>query len=320
MASEDAVSPVIGTILLVALTIVLAGIIGVVVMGFNAEEPAPILGISIGQQGNIITVTQMNGATLPAGTYKILVDGVDKTAEFGGTVNFGPGITLTWNSESEAVGTVSVVYTNDKGVSTLLAQKKIDKAGSGGGSGDIKILEINGMKYDLSDYWGGEWKDIVEEAQNLSKDWNTITLIRHKIYYDDGEYWFNLNEGLSLRKDEAVLDPSLSEFNLAHPNQMTYIITTRILTPDNTTGNPWNDERRFNDDVRPVNKGTLYCSEMKLYVYVGGEPSTIISNSHINDGEWIQIGTQIADSPFFTSTFLGYYPEESVTTDTHYFP
>jgi len=291
ISKNEGVSPVIGTILLVALTVVLIGIIGAVLMGFGMPEPAPIVGISIGNQGNIITVTQLNGAVLQAGSYTILVDGVDKTAAFGGDVDFGPGITLSWDSGSEAVGTVSVVYTSDKGVSTLLAEKRIGK--TGGGGGDIKILEINGMKFDLSDYWGSEWIDIVDDAKNLTNDWNTITLIRHKIYYDDGEYWFNLNDGLSLRKDEAELDPSLSEFNLAHPNQMVYIIITRVLTPDNTTGNPWNDERTFNDDVKPVNKGTLYCTDMKLYVYVNNTPSTIFSSSHINDGEWIQIGIQI---------------------------
>jgi porphobilinogen synthase len=130
---EDAVSPVIGTILLVALTVVLVGIIGAVLMGFGMAEPAPILGIAIGSQGDMITVTHLNGAELPAGSYKILVDGVDKTASFGGTRDFGPGITLRWDSGSEAVGTVSVVYTSEKGVSTLLAEKRIGKAGSGGG-------------------------------------------------------------------------------------------------------------------------------------------------------------------------------------------
>ena len=72
MVSEDAVSPVIGTILLVALTLILVSIVAVVVMGFNAGESAPILGVSIGQEGNIITVTHLNGAELPAGSYRIL--------------------------------------------------------------------------------------------------------------------------------------------------------------------------------------------------------------------------------------------------------
>lgn len=62
---EDAVSSVIGTILLVALTVVLIGIIGAVLMEFGMAEPAPILGISIESQGNIITVTHLNGAELP---------------------------------------------------------------------------------------------------------------------------------------------------------------------------------------------------------------------------------------------------------------
>ncbi len=69
---------------------------------------------------------------LPGGSYTILVDGVDKTAAFGGDVEFGPGITRSWDSGSEAVGMVSVVYTSDKGVSTLLAEKRIGKAGGGG--------------------------------------------------------------------------------------------------------------------------------------------------------------------------------------------
>ena len=40
---------------------------------------------------------------------------------------------LSWDSGSEAVKTMSVVYTSDKGVSTLLAEKNIGEAGSGGG-------------------------------------------------------------------------------------------------------------------------------------------------------------------------------------------
>lgn len=48
---EDAVSPVIGTILLVALTVVLVGIIGAILMGFGMAEPAPILGDSDRKSG-----------------------------------------------------------------------------------------------------------------------------------------------------------------------------------------------------------------------------------------------------------------------------
>ncbi len=135
ISKNEGVSPVIGTILLVALTVVLVGIIGAVLMGFGMPEPAPIAGISIGNQGNTITVTQLNGAVLPAGSYTTLVDGVDKTAEFGGDVDFGPGITLSWDSGTEAVGTVSLVYKSDKGVSTLLAEKRIGKAG-----GDVVLI------------------------------------------------------------------------------------------------------------------------------------------------------------------------------------
>lgn len=135
VSRNDGVSPVIVTILLVALTAILVGIVGAVLMGFGTQEPAPILEISIGQEGNITTVTHLNGVVLPAGKFKIMVDGVDRTATFGGTGDFGPGMMLSWDSGAEKVGTVSVVYTGKTGKPMLLADKKIGKAGNGGGDG-----------------------------------------------------------------------------------------------------------------------------------------------------------------------------------------
>ena len=195
---EDAVSPVIGTILLVALTVVLVGIIGAVLMGFGMAEPAPILGISIGQQGNIITVTHLNGAELPAGTYTILVDGVDKTTEFGGTVDFGPGITLSWDSGTEAVGTVSVVYTSDKGVSTLLAEKTIGKAGSGGGGFEDKYTIIHRVN----------WQTFLDDVNASS---GGLSLGHGIVYVDNGEYWVSINNQYMLKADAAT-DPSIQEY------------------------------------------------------------------------------------------------------------
>ncbi len=100
-------------------------------------EPAPIAGISIGQQGDTITARHLNGEVLPPGSYKILIDGVDKTANFSASGAFSPGMTLTWDSGTEAVGTVSVIYTGMNGGGSVLMQKTIGKAGgNGGGEGN----------------------------------------------------------------------------------------------------------------------------------------------------------------------------------------
>lgn len=290
ISKNEGVSPVIGTILLVALTVVLIGIIGAVLMGFGMPEPAPIVGISIGNQGNIITVTQLNGAVLQAGSYTILVDGVDKTAEFGGDVDFGPGITLSWDSGSEAVGTVSVVYTSDKGVSTLLAEKKIGKAGGGGG--DIKILEIGGESFDLSNEWGDEWTNIVITAQHLTNDWEAVNVIGYKVYYDDGNYWWVRNANFRLTKAEADLDPSLDTFTAAHSNDLIKIKRDRLLTYSDTEP-AWVGVVKFLVAVKPVNTGTLFTNGTILYVWAHDTDTEYFGSGRYGYWQWAEIGNKV---------------------------
>ncbi|ABN06229.1 hypothetical protein Mlab_0051 [Methanocorpusculum labreanum Z] len=290
LSKNEGVSPVIGTILLVALTVVLVGIIGAVLMGFGMPEPAPIVGISIGSQGNTITVTQLNGAVLPAGSYTILVDGVDKTAEFGGDVDFGPGITLSWDSGSEAVGTVSVVYTSDKGVSTLLAEKKIGKAGGGGGN--IKIIEIGGESFNLSNEWGDEWTNIVAQAKNLTYPEASIPIAPYKVYYDSGNYWWVRNSGLSLTKAEADLDPSLDTFTASHVGELIKIKRDRLLTYDDTEF-AWAGTVKFLNAVKPVNTGTLFTNGPNLYVWAHDDDAEYFGPGYLRAWQWAEIGNKI---------------------------
>lgn len=230
---EDAVSPVIGTILLVALTVVLVGIVGAVLMGFGMAEPAPILGIAIGSQGNIITVTHLNGAELPAGSYKILVDGVDKTAAFGGTRDFGPGITLRWDSGTEKVGTVSVVYTSDKGVSTLIAEKRIGKAGSGGGGFEDRYTIITRVN----------WQTFLDEV-NASP--GGLTLGHGIVYVDNGQYWVSINS-MYMSKAEAATNPSIQTYMTSYSDHRLIEIdlskkiynTSDIESPSGTWKSPY---------------------------------------------------------------------------------
>lgn len=287
---EDAVSPVIGTILLVALTVVLVGIVGAVLMGFGMAEPAPILGIAIGSQGNIITVTHLNGAELPAGSYKILVDGADKTAAFGGTRDFGPGITLRWDSGTEKVGTVSVVYTSDKGVSTMIAEKRIGKAGSGGGN--IRILEIGGDTFNLSTTWGGEWPNIVAQAKNLTFPEASILINPYNVYYDGGNYWWVRNSGLRLTKAEADLDPSLDTFTSTHSNDIIKIKRDRLLTYGDTEY-AWVGVVKFLATAKPVNTGTLFTNGPNLYVWAHDLDADYFGPAYIGAWQWAEIGNKV---------------------------
>jgi porphobilinogen synthase len=123
LSTNDAVSPVFATLLIIFLSIILISIFVIVLIGFEIPEQAPIVGISIGHQDDVITVTHLNGEMLTKGSYKILVDGVDKTDKFGADCNFCPGMTLRWEGESAEIMAVSVVYMGTNGGETILAMK-----------------------------------------------------------------------------------------------------------------------------------------------------------------------------------------------------
>ncbi|MDO5846264.1 MAG: type IV pilin N-terminal domain-containing protein, partial [Methanocorpusculum sp.] len=125
---NDGVSPVIASILIVALTVVLVGASAAIFVGFSSSVPeaAPAVGIAIELSGTNVLVRHQNGAVLPAGRYAVKVDGAEKDFQPAG-VDFTPGMTLKWDAGDTAVGTVSVVAKDGAG-ETSLAQKYIGKA------------------------------------------------------------------------------------------------------------------------------------------------------------------------------------------------
>ncbi|RBQ23268.1 MAG: hypothetical protein ALMCE001_18640 [Methanocorpusculum sp. MCE] len=258
---DDAVSPVIGTIFLVALTIVLIGIVGAAMMAYGLPEPAPIAGISIGSQGNTTTVTQMNGAVLPAGSYTILVDGVDKTAAFGGNVEFGPGITLSWDSGSEAVGTVSVVYTSDKGVSTLLAEKNIGKAGSGGGDDSGGGGGSDGFEDTHTILHRFEWQTFLDEVNASTSG---IFLGEGIVYVDDGEYWVSI-DNKRVSKADAATNPSIQTYvDKTADNRLLKIdLSKKIFTASDM--DPTDFSQPWKSTPYPT-VGSLYEYDSTLYI------------------------------------------------------
>jgi flagellin-like protein len=83
---ERGVSPVISTILMVAIVVILAATISVMVLGFSEDlqNPAPVVGQSSGElepvdggDGGIITVTHLSGDSVEVENIEIVVDATD---------------------------------------------------------------------------------------------------------------------------------------------------------------------------------------------------------------------------------------------------
>ncbi len=260
---NDAVSPVIGTIFLVALTIVLIGIVGAAMMAYGLPEPSPILGISIGSQGNIITVTHLNGDVLPAGSYKIFIDSADKTAEFGGTVDFGPGIILSWDSGTAGVGMVSIVYTSDNGFSTLLAEKNIGKAGSttvSSGSGKVGTV-VERFEDTYTIITKVNWQTFLD---NVNASISGLSLGHGIVYVDNGEYWVSL-DNKRVSKAEAAKNPSIQDYmEIYRDNRLVMIdLSKKIYTESDM--DPADFSQPWKSTPYPT-IGSLYEYERGLYM------------------------------------------------------
>ncbi|MEA5086447.1 MAG: type IV pilin [Methanocorpusculum sp.] len=129
---ENGVSPVIAALLILALTVLLTGVFALGMLSLGGQEPAPIAGITISDTNGVITLSHFSGDTLPAGEYKILVNGADRTADFqAGDVDFSPGSRLTWDQGvTHQLSLVSVVFTGG-GRSVVIAEKKFYREGKG---------------------------------------------------------------------------------------------------------------------------------------------------------------------------------------------
>jgi porphobilinogen synthase len=223
---------------------------------------------------------------LPAGTYKILVDGVEK--DFGATGDFSPGMTLRWDSGTEKVGTVSVVYTSDKGVSTLLADKKIGKAGSGGSGGDgfedkyTIIKRVN---------WQAFLDEVLSSPQSINH--NGLHFGDGKVYVDNGEYWVAYY-GKFMSIQNATSRPTIQSYVDARPSEyilMKIDMSNKIYNESDITkfNQPWKST------PYPV-RGSLYKYNGFLYICQNAgsttSGSTISRNPNSNgpySGDWLKI-------------------------------
>jgi flagellin-like protein len=110
---DEAVSPVIGVILMVAITVILAAVIGAFVLNIGGSQdtaPTATLEISSTSDGtnNYVVISHEGGAELKASTLKVTIHG--ETAYKDGSIeNFGdPNDPIGWTGSITAGDTLNI--------------------------------------------------------------------------------------------------------------------------------------------------------------------------------------------------------------------
>jgi flagellin-like protein len=136
-ADDDAVSPVIGVILMVAITVILAAVIGTFVLGlgdqvsntspqasftfdFDEDSGASTTGLASSGSGDkgYLIITHDGGEQIDSARLDV-TDGTDTTEPFSGTVTAGTSVTVNvYDTE-----TVRVVWTSANGGDTATLGK-----------------------------------------------------------------------------------------------------------------------------------------------------------------------------------------------------
>ncbi|MFC7115835.1 type IV pilin [Natronoarchaeum sp. GCM10025703] len=125
---ERAVSPVIGVILMVAITVILAAVIGAFVIGIgDDQQEVPTASFNFDQSGSSpveVDVTHQSGDTLQQGNIDVTVDGDQAESGSGnpvwastGEITAGSSVTVDHKDGSQLAGgeTIRIVWTSDSG-------------------------------------------------------------------------------------------------------------------------------------------------------------------------------------------------------------
>ena len=122
---EEAVSEVIGTLILVGVVVTGIGLVGILLLSNPTPSKVPVFDSIISNRSKTIYIYHKGGDPLWAGQYKILVDGGDQTANFtisGGTDPWSVGETLTAIAPSMPRRVVILLNQSGGGASILAVQ------------------------------------------------------------------------------------------------------------------------------------------------------------------------------------------------------
>lgn len=126
--SDSAVSELTGALILIGIISLAVSILGVTILSNVNVSQVPAVSFVIENDGQNITLIHGGGDSLPAGSYRIYVDGSDRTSGFlpdPSTTPFRPGTILEYTAPSPP-RSVTVVSRGTDGRETVLVGKSFD--------------------------------------------------------------------------------------------------------------------------------------------------------------------------------------------------
>jgi len=133
LTDDDAVSPVIGVILMVAITVILAAVIGAFVLGFGGGGPsAPTASWDTAEEssGNISFTVASASDTIEASTLECGGDSSDSGSQpdgASGELSAGDTVYCDYSAAASggSTGTISLVW-SEEGSSSTLSEHEVD--------------------------------------------------------------------------------------------------------------------------------------------------------------------------------------------------
>ncbi|MDO5844514.1 MAG: type IV pilin N-terminal domain-containing protein [Methanocorpusculum sp.] len=265
-------SPVIGTILLVALVVIVIALGSSIFIGMtnNVGGRPAFTTVDIGVDGDNIFVKHKYGEPVEAGQLKIYCDGYDRTNKFlDAEKKFDSGSNVEWEKCFLPVGYVTVVK-RDGNSEWLIDSKYIGKRA--GSDETVKALIERADNYCNSDT-----NDLKSKWTFTDNGWNWIYVPMGGIVkFNDKDYYVFTSYG-SMTTDQYT-DSNNKEIFIK--GQGTEIIPDRCLLSTDLA------------EITTVKKGELYYENGYLYVLVENSASKFPTTTEfaVKDSGWICCG------------------------------
>ncbi|MDV0441505.1 hypothetical protein McpAg1_06990 [Methanocorpusculaceae archaeon Ag1] len=211
--------------LILTLTVVMAGVVGVAVLSIGNLNGMPTAGIVIAEKNDLVTITHYAGDSLKDGTYSVIVDGTDKTKEFRDAGSddgyFGPGDILSWIVNKDSLRHIAVVYNGEKG-SFLLAEKWFEGIAA---EGDLNAAFIMSSETGFSR--SNMPSPLQATAAELTGGYPITVSFTPEETSPDAEYWWTFGNG-------QTLDTNSPKYTYESKGE--YIVTLKVT---NKTSGKW---------------------------------------------------------------------------------
>ena len=123
-SDDRGVSPVIGVILMVAITVILAAVIGAFVLelGSSVATEQPQASFDFEFNGSNVTVTHQGGSEIDNSSISVVLDNSDHNwSDTDGIITAGESMNIS--TDSGGADTVQVVWNGENGQSAVLAER-----------------------------------------------------------------------------------------------------------------------------------------------------------------------------------------------------